>query len=54
MFRHDDEQGASLVEYALLVAMIALVCIAGLRYFGGESDRSLNHSTSTITDYFDG
>jgi Flp pilus assembly pilin Flp len=53
MCRHDDERGASLVEYALLVAMIALVAIAGLRYFGTESDNSLNNSTSSIVDYFD-
>ena len=26
--RFDDEKGASLVEYALLVALIAVVCIA--------------------------
>jgi Flp pilus assembly pilin Flp len=26
----DDEKGASLVEYALLVALIAVVCIAAI------------------------
>ncbi len=35
-----DERGASLVEYALLVALIAVFCIAALRVLGtGVSDK---------------
>lgn len=34
--RQDDERGASLVEYALLVALIAVVCITAITYFGRE------------------
>src|SRR5207302_1276748 len=34
-----DERGASLVEYALLVALIAVVCIAAIQFLG--------HSAST-------
>ena len=30
----DDERGASLVEYALLVALIAVVCIAAVTTLG--------------------
>ena len=30
----DDERGASLVEYALLVALIAVVCIAAVTLLG--------------------
>jgi len=30
----DTEQGASLVEYALLVALIAVVCIAAVTLLG--------------------
>lgn len=30
-----SERGASLVEYALLVALIALVCIAAVTWMGG-------------------
>ncbi len=29
-----DERGASLVEYALLVALIAVVCIAAITFIG--------------------
>ncbi len=32
----DDESGASLVEYALLVALIALVAVVAITTFGGE------------------
>jgi pilus assembly protein Flp/PilA len=32
----DTEKGASLVEYALLVALIAVVCIAAVTLLGTE------------------
>jgi pilus assembly protein Flp/PilA len=34
----DDERGASLVEYALLVALIAVVCIVLVTFLGGGAD----------------
>jgi Flp pilus assembly pilin Flp len=34
MIRRDDERGAGLVEYALLVALIALVCIVAVTVVG--------------------
>jgi pilus assembly protein Flp/PilA len=34
----DDERGASLVEYALLVALIAVVCIAAISFLGESAD----------------
>ena len=40
--RHDDE-GASLVEYALLVALIAIVCLAAITLLGGNA--ATNFST---------
>ena len=33
----DDERGASLVEYALLVALIAVVCIAAVSFIGSSA-----------------
>ena len=33
----DTERGASLVEYALLVALIAVVCIAAITLLGGNA-----------------
>ena len=36
----DDESGASLVEYALLIALIALVAVVAVRFFGAELSNS--------------
>jgi pilus assembly protein Flp/PilA len=33
-----DERGASMVEYAFLVALIATVCIAALVFLGNQLD----------------
>ena len=35
--RCKTERGASLVEYALLVALIAVVCIVAISFLGGEA-----------------
>ncbi len=35
-----NDRGASLVEYALLVGLIALVCVAGVAALGGKTSRS--------------
>lgn len=42
------ERGASLVEYALLVALIALACLGAVTSFGGATNNSLKNSTSMI------
>lgn len=42
--RRDD--GASLVEYALLVALIAVVCVAAITFFG----ESASQKFSTVAD----
>lgn len=44
--RRDD--GASLVEYALLIALIALAAFISLRFFGSARDNSLSRSGSAI------
>ena len=41
-----DEKGASLVEYALLVALIAVVCIAAIALIGNSAESKL----STVGD----
>lgn len=35
--RVSSERGASLVEYALLVALIAVVCIGAVTFLGNEA-----------------
>ena len=38
----ESERGASLVEYALLVALIAVVCVAAVSFFGGETSEKFS------------
>ena len=42
------ERGASLVEYALLVALIALACVAAIGLVGGNTGGSLSRSNSSL------
>jgi len=46
--RFSGDAGASLVEYALLVALISVVCLASLTYFQRETSASLSKSSSAI------
>lgn len=43
-----DERGASLVEYALLVALIAVVCIAAVSALGDSASDTFDAVTSTL------
>ena len=39
-----------MVEYALLIALIAFVCLAALTFFGITNGGSINKSASSIVD----
>lgn len=43
-----DERGASLVEYALLVALIAVVCIGAVTILGGNAESKFSEVGSSI------
>jgi pilus assembly protein Flp/PilA len=43
-----DEEGASLVEYVLLVALIAVVCIAAITLLGNSARDKFNFTTDKI------
>ena len=43
-----DEEGASLVEYALIVALIAVVAIVVVRTLGQNASTVLNSAASSI------
>ena len=45
----DDERGASLVEYALLVALIAVVCIVAVSFLGRKASSNFNPVGSSIS-----
>lgn len=42
------EKGASLVEYALLVALIAVVAIAALKTFGNRASQQFSKTASAM------
>ena len=44
----DDERGASLVEYALLVALIAVVCIVAITFLGTSASSKFDTVGSSI------
>lgn len=46
--RTDSERGASLVEYALLLALIAVVAIVALNFLGGSARDTLSNVGESI------
>jgi pilus assembly protein Flp/PilA len=47
--RAHGDRGASLVEYALLLALIAVVCIGAVTFFGTANKDSLSQSGQSIS-----
>ena len=45
-----DEVGASLVEYALLLALIAVVALVALHFLGGSVANTLNSVGSSVNN----
>ena len=45
-----EERGASLVEYALLVALIAVVCIAAIALIGHSAASQLSNTGNSIAN----
>jgi Flp pilus assembly pilin Flp len=43
-----SERGANLVEYALLMALIALVCFAAVQFFGNTSSTKMSTIASSV------
>jgi pilus assembly protein Flp/PilA len=44
-----DEKGQDLVEYAMLLAFIALIAIAGVQELGNTVDSFFSNVSSTLT-----
>jgi pilus assembly protein Flp/PilA len=47
--RTDSERGASLVEYALLVALIAVVCVGAVTFIGTSANSKLSTVGSSLS-----
>ncbi|HXX91834.1 MAG TPA: Flp family type IVb pilin [Acidimicrobiales bacterium] len=45
-----EETGASLVEYALLLALIAVIAIGALHFLGGSVSNTLNSVGGSINN----
>ena len=45
----NDERGASLVEYALLVALIAVVCLIAIAFVGTSASTKFSSVGSSLT-----
>jgi len=44
-----SERGASVVEYALLVALIAVVCVVAVQFVGTATSTTLSNAASSIS-----
>jgi pilus assembly protein Flp/PilA len=44
-----DEEGASLVEYVLMVALIAVVCIAAITLLGTAAKSEFEKTTTAVS-----
>jgi pilus assembly protein Flp/PilA len=43
-----DDEGATLVEYSLIVALIGIVCIAAVTAIGGKVNNKLNNAANSL------
>lgn len=44
------DRGASLVEYALLAALIAIVCLTAVFFLGGETSKEFDSIGSSVRE----
>jgi len=47
-----DEQGAALVEYGILVGLIAVICIAAVTIVGTQVSAAFSNIASSLTAAF--
>jgi pilus assembly protein Flp/PilA len=48
----NDEQGAALVEYGILVGLIAVICIAAVTIVGTQVSAAFSNIASSLTAAF--
>ena len=46
--RFEDDRGASLVEYALLVALIAVICIIAIQVLGQNASTTFSSTSEKV------
>lgn len=45
---NQEEKGATMLEYALLAALIAVVCILAITFLGGQASQAFSKVGSSI------
>jgi pilus assembly protein Flp/PilA len=45
---NEEEKGASMLEYALLAALIAVVCIAAITFLGRQASQAFSKVGGTL------
>ena len=43
-----DEEGATMVEYALMLALIAIICIAAVTTLGGKASQTFDNAATSL------
>jgi pilus assembly protein Flp/PilA len=46
--KKSDEEGATMVEYALMVALIAVICIAAVTFLGRQASNTFSRVGSSV------
>ncbi len=46
--QQEQEEGATMIEYALLVALIAIIALAAVRYLGNNVSKQFSNVSSII------
>ena len=49
-----DEDGQGMVEYGIIVALIAIVAIVAVKKLGANTAKTYNDSAVTVNDYVGG
>lgn len=47
----DTERGASMVEYAIMVSMIAIVAVVAVTYFGSQLSNEYDGIADSVQNY---
>jgi len=46
--QEQEQEGATMIEYALLVALIAIIALAAIRYLGNNVSRQFSNVSTLI------
>ena len=53
-FLRQEEEAATAVEYAVMLALIVVFCVASIRFFGESTRDSFDDTANQINTFFSG